>query len=129
VILRALIVWFVLMILAILNGLVRNSLIEPRIGEQPAHVVSTIILCVLILVVAWITNSWIAPATMKAAFGVGLLWLALTVAFEFLAGHYAFGHTWEKLLADYNLTHGRVWGFVLVTTLFAPAIAERLRGA
>jgi len=127
VILKSLIVWFALMILAILNGITRNAIIEPRIGEQPAHVASTIILCVLVLVVAWATNRWIAPGSMRAAFGIGLLWLALTLAFEFLAGHYAFGHTWEKLIADYDLTHGRVWILVLVTTLIAPALAERLR--
>jgi hypothetical protein len=128
VILKALIVWFVMMVLAILNGITRNSLYEPRIGEQAAHVVSSITLCVLIVALAWITNPWVAPGTTRAAFGVGLLWLSLTVAFEFLAGHYAFGHSWGKLLADYDLTRGRVWILVLVTTFLAPALAERLRG-
>ena len=127
VILKALIVWFVMMVLAVLNGIVRNSLYEPYIGEQPAHVVSTITLCALIMALAWVTSPWIAPGTTRAAFGVGLLWLSLTVAFEFLAGHYIFGHSWGKLLADYDLTPGRVWILVLVTTLLAPALTERLR--
>ena len=37
---------------------------------------------------------------------VGIAWVALTVAFEFLAGHYVFGNSWEKLLADYNVLRG-----------------------
>jgi hypothetical protein len=52
--------------------------------------------------------------------GVGLLWLVLTVAFEFLLGHYVSGATWETQLADYNLLRGRLWPLVLLTTLLAP---------
>jgi hypothetical protein len=58
---------------------------------------------------------------------VGILWAVLTVAFEFLAGHYAFGHPWPELLADYDLLRGRVWLLVLVTTLVAPRWAWRVR--
>jgi hypothetical protein len=47
---------------------------------------------------------------------VGLYWLLLTVAFEFLGGHYLFGKSWENLPADYNLMRGRVWVAVLVAT-------------
>jgi len=116
------------MVLAILNGLARNSMLTPRIGEQSAHVVSTITLCGLILILTWVTNPWIGPGTMKTAFSVGVLWFALTVSFEFLAGHYVFKHPWEKLLAVYNLSRGRVWILVLVTTLLAPLLVERMRG-
>jgi hypothetical protein len=52
---------------------------------------------------------------------IGAVWLALTLAFEFLAGHYLFGSSWERLLADYDLLRGRVWILVLLATLFAPA--------
>jgi hypothetical protein len=44
-----------------------------------------------------------------------------------VAGHYAFGHAWETLLADYNLLRGRVWLLVLATTFVAPAWAWRAR--
>lgn len=52
----------------------------------------------------------------------------MTVVFEFGAGHYIFGHSWEKLFADYNFVRGRIWALVLVTTFFAPILVERLRG-
>jgi hypothetical protein len=55
------------------------------------------------------------------------VWLLLTVAFEFLAGHYLFGHAWDRLLADYNLAGGRIWVLVLATTMFAPLAARWLR--
>jgi hypothetical protein len=72
-------------------------------------------------------HPWIGPGTTRRAWAVGILWLSLTVAFEFLAGHYAFGHPWPSLLADYNALRGRVWLLVLVATFVAPAWARRAR--
>ena len=51
----------------------------------------------------------------------------LTLAFEFLAGHFLFRNTWERLLADYNLAQGRVWILVLVTTLVTPVLVHAAR--
>ena len=47
----------------------------------------------------------------------GIMWVALTVAFEFLAGHYVFGNSWKRLTADYNVFRGRIWILVLLTAL------------
>ena len=51
------------------------------------------------------------------------MWLALTVSFEFLGGHFLFGQPWQRLLADYDLLDGRVWVLVLVVTALAPRLA------
>jgi hypothetical protein len=48
------------------------------------------------------------------------VWVALTVAFEFLAGHYVFGNSWEGLIADYNVFRSRLWILVLLMNLFTP---------
>ena len=125
---RILGVWFLLMVLAILNGGVRNELLTPRIGEQAGHVASTLVLSGLILLVTWYLSPWIGPRSPQGAWPIGLSWLVLTVAFEFLAGHYVFGHPWQKLYADYNVVRGRIWLLVLVMSLVAPALVFRLRG-
>jgi hypothetical protein len=49
------------------------------------------------------------------------------VAFELPAGHYAFGHSWPRLLADYNVLRGRLWILALLATLVAPVWAWRAR--
>ena len=54
-------------------------------------------------------------------------WLGLTVAFEFLGGHYLFGDSWERLLAAYNVAQGQVWVLVLIATLLAPVLAYGMR--
>jgi hypothetical protein len=51
-----------------------------------------------------------------------LTWLALAAAFEFLAGHHVFGKPWSRLIADYDVLHGRVWVLVVLTTVAAPMV-------
>ena len=120
---RAIAVWALLLVIAVLNGAARDALIAPQLGERSAHWVSTVVLCVFIFLVSRASIGWIHPRTTGEALAVGLLWVLLTVAFEFLAGHYLFGTPWEKLLADYDVRGGRVWILVLVSNLLAPAWA------
>jgi hypothetical protein len=117
---RAFLIWLVLVTTAILNAGVREKLITPRFGSHAGHVVSSLTLSVAIFLIAWISIGWIGPDDRNAALVVGTLWLALTVAFEFVAGHYVFRNSWARLLADYNILRGRVWVLVLIATFAAP---------
>ena len=117
---RALAIWLLLLIFAVLNGAIREVLIRPRFGEQGGHIGSTAILCAAIILVACFSISWIGPKDRLEALVVGTVWVALTVAFEFVAGHYVFGNSWERLIADYNVFRGRIWILVLLMNLFAP---------
>jgi hypothetical protein len=122
---RAGVVWFGLLVLAVLNGAFRQAVLVPALGMGPAHILSTAILCVLILTLAAGTIRWIAPRDGGDAWRAGALWLLLTLMFEFLAGHYLFGTPWAELLADYDVLRGRVWVMVLLATAVAPAWALR----
>jgi uncharacterized membrane protein YGL010W len=120
---RALIVWIGLMLLAVLNGVVREALLLPRFGSDSAHLISTLMLGALIVAVAYITLPWLAPASSADAVKIGVAWFVLTLTFEFVAGHYVFGRPWQALLADYDVRSGRVWPLIPLLTLFAPALA------
>lgn len=124
---RALLVWSGILVVAILNGALRQKILIPRCGENRGHVISTVLLSGAILLVAWVALPWLHPGSTSDAWQIGVLWLALTIAFEFLAGHYLFRQPWSKLVADYNLAHGRIWILVLIATLLAPALAFRGR--
>jgi hypothetical protein len=76
----------------------------------------------------WLLLPWIGPENRGQVWKIGITWLGSTIAFEFIAGHYVFGNSWEKLLADYNIHHGRLWIAVLLLQLFGPLGAARLRG-
>jgi ABC-type Fe3+ transport system permease subunit len=128
VLVRALVIWLILLALAVVNGGAREAWMVPRLGDRAAHALSTGILCTLIALTTWLAIGWIRPATVQDALVIGALWLSLTLGFEFLVGHYVFGTPWAKLLADYNLLRGRIWMLVLVVTLLAPVWAARARG-
>lgn len=125
---RALLAWLALLVLAIANGAFREAVFTPRVGSGAAHVLSTLTLCALILLLTWTTIGWVHPRSARDAWLVGGLWVGLVVAFEFLAGHYLFGAPWSTLLADYDLTRGRIWVLVLVTTAVAPVVMGHARG-
>ena len=125
--LRSIVVWFLFLFLAVMNGGLRDAVLTPRLGELGGHITSTILLCVALLVVTWLTIGWIRPAKSTEALLIGGGWVLMTVAFEFLAGHYVFRTPWAKLLADYNLFSGRIWLLVLATSAFAPLIMGRAR--
>jgi hypothetical protein len=125
---RSLVVWLGLLVLAIANGGVREALITPSMGASAGHVISTMTLCAAILLLSWLTIGWIRPRSSGDAWAIGGLWFGLTVAFEFLAGHYLFGNPWSRLLEDYNVFRGRVWVLVLLTTALAPFLCARARG-
>ena len=125
---RALLVWMALLTVAIINGAVREAWLVPGAGSLGAHQISTLLLSAAILLLAVLTIPWMAPATRPQALLIGAGWLVMTLTFEFLAGHYAFGKSWPVLLADYDIARGRIWILVLITTGLAPLIAASWRG-
>lgn len=120
--------WFMFVVLAILNGTVRNFLYAPYVGELLAHQISTLILSVLFVIVGYLYLGKTAVKTDdRVLLKGGALILLMTVLFEFGFGHYVMGNSWEKLFADYNLFAGRIWLVVLITILFMPLIVKRLK--
>jgi hypothetical protein len=119
---RAGAVWFGIMLLAILNGALRDILFAPRLGDLGARALSCLTLTAVIPLVTWISLQWIGPVSMSDAWRIGLMWLAMTLVFEFGAGHYVFRTPWRLLLADYNLLAGRLWILVLIATVTSPAL-------
>jgi hypothetical protein len=127
-ILRATAVWALLLVIAILNGGVREGWITPRWGSRTGHIASTLMLAALIFLTAWLSVRWLRLSTPAGAVRVGILWLVLTLAFEFLGGHYLFRRSWASLWAEYDLSQGRIWVLVPLVTFLAPLLAGYLRG-
>jgi hypothetical protein len=126
---RAVLIWFGLLTIAVLNGGFREAVLVPRLGRGVGQAVSTVLLSALILAAGWTAIPWIAPRSLQEAWTIGVLWVALTLAFEFLAGHFLFGKPWQELLADYDIFEGRIWVMVLIVTLMTPIIAFTRQGS
>jgi hypothetical protein len=125
---RAIVVWFAMLAAASVNGGIREAVLIPRWGDLAGRAASTISLSGLVLLLTCVTIAWIRPRSSGEAWTVGALWVGLTLAFEFLAGHYLFDEPWPRLLEDYDLSRGRIWVLVLVTTAVAPRICAQARG-
>lgn len=125
---RSVIVWFGLLALAIGNGAAREAFLTPRVGSGLGHGISTIALSIAILLVGWFAIPWIGPQSVQESWLIGVIWVTMTVAFEFLGGHFIFGRPWNLLLADYNILAGRIWVMVLIVSLVTPVVAFTRRG-
>ena len=120
--------WFPMVAIAIANGVLRQAWHGKHLRELQADQVSTLTAVILFGVyIGFVVHLW-RPASATQAITIGLVWLAMTVAFEFLFGHYVAGHPWDRLLHDYNLFAGRVWLVVLLWVTVAPYLFFRLRG-
>jgi hypothetical protein len=119
--------WLGLVALAIVNGALREKTYGPHMEELSAHQLSTVIGLCLFAAYIWFLTGLCRLETARQALLIGAMWLIMTVAFEFLFGHYVAGHSWSRLLHDYNLLKGRVWVLVLIWTAVAPYFFYRVR--
>lgn len=122
---RYLLLWPALAVLAIGNGVLRETTYAHWMTEPASHRLSTLTAVLLTggMVFA-ASRRW--PITAAAtAWRIGFTWLTLTVAFEWLFGHYVAGHSWQRLLADYDLAAGRVWTLFLLWILLMPVLFRR----
>jgi hypothetical protein len=121
---KSFVVWLSFGVVALAFGALRERWLRPRIGEQRAHQVGTIVVCVVIAAIIVLSIRWLLPNPGQAA-AIGVFWVVLTVLFEFGVFHYIVGEPWGRLLAAYNLAKGRVWALVLLTELVTPYLAVR----
>ena len=118
--------WLGMMALAVANGLVRDKLYGPRVGELAGHQFSTAILLILFgayfygLELLWPLHSG------NAAWLIGVTWLIMTLLFETALGRFVAREPWRKVFADYNVLKGRLWILVPVWVLCGPYVVFRL---
>lgn len=119
--------WLPMVVIAIANGVARDLWYGPQLGELRAHQVSTLTAIALFGVYIWFAVRRLRPASTRDALAGGVLWLVMTVAFEFLFGHYVAGKPWSQLAEDYNLAAGHLWPLILVWVCVAPPLFHRLQ--
>jgi len=83
--------WGVFLIIAIINGGMREVIIEKHTGELTAHIISTLLLSVLIFIVTAIFIHYKNITESKVLLIIGLAWMVMTISFEFLFFHYIGG--------------------------------------
>ncbi len=128
VLLKALVLWIAILVLAIMNGALREKALIPAMGTFGALIASGIALSVCIGLVAFFATPWYGRLPASQYWLIGLFWLVLTVLFEFSFGRFVQNKDWTELLHAYTFKGGNIWPAVLAVTLLSPWLTARLRG-
>lgn len=129
VLLGATLAWIAILILAILNGVVRETLLAPAMGAAAARAWSGLVLSALVLLVAYVAIPYLGDITAAQARGIGALWTAMTLVFEFAFGLGVQHKPLSELLAAYTFGNGNLWPLVLVMTLVSPWLALHMHAS
>ena len=117
---RVLGTWALLAVVMSANGVLRETALARVLPRWLADVASAALGIAMIL---GVTRMLLAPARGvrgRGAATVAATWLMLTLAFEFLFGHFVDRKSWSELFANYALWRGRLWPVVLASVVAAP---------
>ncbi len=123
---KYLLLWFPMLFIAILNGTLREFVFRKFTGELTAHQLSTITLLLFFSIYIHFVVIKIPPGSSLNALLIGLMWVVLTLLFEFGFGRYR-GNSWETLLHDYNIVKGRLWVLIPIWVAITPYLFYKLR--
>lgn len=114
--------WFLVLLAMVANGTFRELVIEKWVSAAAAGVISALLGITFIQLITRPFLRRLGPASIAQCAAIAGVWLAMTIAFEFLFGHYVDRASWQELLADYNLFAGRLWPIVLASIAAAPFV-------
>lgn len=118
--------WLPLVAIAFVNGTIRQIGFQKALGDLHAHQLSTALGITLFgIYIYWLIRRW-KLESQSEAIKIGLIWMVMTIAFEFALGRLILGREWALLLNDYNLFEGRVWVLVLLWVAIAPVLFYRI---
>ena len=116
ILIRAILAWALIIAAESVHGALRRILLDPDTAFALRQV-SVGVAVLIVFAVTWVSDRWMAVRGTGALLGVGLLWVILTLAFEFGLGR-ALG---------YDLSKGNIMPLGLLATVLAPWIVARLR--
>lgn len=125
---KSIAVWLVIVIAAIFNGAIREKLLIPFIGSDISLPLSGITLSALVFIITYVAIPFFGNVKSGVYLLIGAFWILLTLAFEYLFGHYVMGTPWHEINQVFTLLNGNLFIIVLIVTALSPWAAARLRG-
>lgn len=120
-----LVAWITMLVGAVLNGVLREKILAPRIGSV-ALSLSAVTGALIFTLITYLLLKWLHKVyATQALITLGIIWLLLTVVFEFTFGHYVLGKDWSELWAAYDLRTGNLWSALLLYIVFLPFILAK----
>ena len=114
--------WLAVPLMAVGNGALRDLVYGRKMSDTLAHSLSVLPLLPVILAWAWLLARRSPLAGHPAGLRVGLIWLLLTLMFEFGLGALR-GLELRAMLEQYDITQGHLWPLVPITMGVSPELA------
>lgn len=111
---------------AMVNGGLRDMTYGKHLPALLANQLSCLTGIVLLGIVIYLYLRHWKLDSAKLAISLGLFWMALTVAFEFLFFHFVGKRSWADLLESYDMASGQLWPLILIWVAVAPYLFYRL---
>ena len=124
--LKSLLIWLSIIPLAILNGGLRQRILEPLFGLKIANPISGLILCTLIFIVSFIFIPRLGIGDIKSYLIMGILWIFFTIVFETVLG-LIMGNAFKEILNAYNITTGNLWLIVVIFIGITPFLIAKIK--
>ncbi len=125
---KSLAVWLLILALAIANGTLREAVLLEALPRSSAFVASGALLIACVLATSFLTIRWLGSLTPIQYIWVGVLWLGMTLAFEFSFGMLLRNQNLATMLEGYRFKDGNIWPLVLLSVAIAPVVAAYARG-
>jgi hypothetical protein len=116
--------WLPIPLMAVVNGALRDLVYAKSMNQTLAHSLSVLPLIAAILIWARFLASWAPLGDRRAGLRVGLVWLLLTLSFEFGLGALR-GLELSAMLEQYDITRGHWWPLVPLTMGVSPELVRR----
>ena len=108
-------------VIAIINAAIRELLFVKNFSEQTVHKLSTLTIIIFLgIYIYFILEKWRLVSLSQAVI-TGLLWMFLTVIFEFSIG-FAGKKEFSEMIKAYDITTGNLWILVPLFMFAAPVI-------
>ena len=123
---RGFVVWLVIILIETIHGATRRIFLEPLVGDTRAKQIGVLIGSFVIIAVTFIFVRWLKASQASQFLVVGLLWVALTLAFELILGRLVLRPPWDRIASDYDPEQGGLMIVGLLVMLFAPVALAKL---
>lgn len=123
---KSLVIWLLVIPCAILNGGFRDLILTPILGEY-ALPASGIMLSIIIFILCLIGIPRMERGNSSTYKIMGIVWIILTIAFEFIFGNLIMNKSIPELIKAYDITTGNLWLIVVILTGVYPFIIAKIK--
>lgn len=125
--LKVAMIWFIIVIVAVINGIFRESILVPYFGEAVALPASGITLAIIIFIIIYLSFKLFGKNKYLSYLYIGIQFVTMTLVFEFVFGHYVIGKSWSELLQVFNILEGDLFILALLVSLLSPLLVAKIK--